>query len=432
MRRYKAATAIVLGMALLAGCGKATQSGAQINGNKVNNSQVQAVNRTNLMNTQFTAQSIRTQLSNATIYDETYINEIAKTVNAVNETAYDQDISYVFITDTHIGLDEEQTEDIYREIQSAVDVANNSDVDFLCLGGDIEDGRFAGDSGGKQTALDILQRVSDILKGCNKPVFILKGNHDDNSFSAQVDGELLYDPDYIINSSEWYQATMANFSQYATDYQDGYYYYDIPGKDTRVICLNMSNSSDEIIDGKRVEMGMYYYGYHDEQIEWLLNTAMTRTDCKYVFLCHDAFDFPEGYNEKSNRDVLANILKAAYTHTNFQSEKFAKDFTNWNGKVLMYNNGHMHMEKYTTPDMVGGLPLLSTETAALYNYGAVRTLPSPWNTYTRTEGRSREGVNIAAYDIVIYQEQAGDNGNDAIRVVKFGNGSDAVYNTTIK
>ncbi len=430
MKKTSLIIATILGVSLLAGCG----ADSSINSKSVNN--ISSTVKSNIDNQEsvktnskaiYTVEQIREKIKDTSIYDETYINEIAKTVNQVNSASTENSISYVYITDTHLGKEDDEPDTIYRELNAAVDVANNSDVDFLCLGGDIEDGRFAEDRGGKQTALDILQNVSDILKRCDKPVFILKGNHDDNSFSAQINEDLLYNPDYIINSTEWYNATMANFKEYATDYHDGYYYYDLEGKNTRVICLNMSNSSDEVVNGQRVEMGMYYYGYKDTQIEWLLNEAMSRTDCQYIILCHDAFDYPEGYGVDSNRDVLADIMKSAYTHTNFANDKFSKDFTSWTGNILLFNNGHMHMEKFQTPLNIGGVPILTTETAAIYNYGAINTLPAPWNTFTRTENRTVGSSSEAAFDVVVCTGVSNNSTSDNISVIKFGDGEDMSY-----
>lgn len=426
--------ATVLGVSLLAGCGADSSLNSNTNSSSVvksDNSKQDSNNKQESVKTnskaQYTVDEIRQKINDTSVYDETYINEIAKTVNQVNSASTQNSVSYVYITDTHLGKEDDEPETVYRELNAAVDVANNSDVDFLCLGGDIEDGRFAEDRGGKQTALDILQNVSDILKKCNKPVFILKGNHDDNSFSAQIDEDLLYNPDYIINSTEWYNATMANFKEYATDYHDGYYYYDLEGKNTRVICLNMSNSSDEIVNGQRVEMGMYYYGYKDEQIDWLINKAMSREDCQYIILCHDAFDYPEGYGVDSNRDVLADIIKSAYTHTNFATNKFSKDFTSWTGNILIFNNGHMHMEKFQTPLNIGGVPILTTETAAIYNYGPIDKLPAPWNTFTRTENRTVGSSSEAAFDVVVCTGVSNNGTSDNISVIKFGDGQDMDY-----
>ena len=73
---------------------------------------------------------------------------------------------------------------------------------------------------------------------------------------------------------------------------------------------------------------------------------------------------------------------------------------------------------------------LTTETAALYNYGAVKSLPEPWNSYTRTENRN-ENVGSsaeAAFDIVVCTG-SGDSKStdDDISVIKFGDGDDMNY-----
>lgn len=69
---------------------------------------------------------------------------------------------------------------------------------------------------------------------------------------------------------------------------------------------------------------------------------------------------------------------------------------------------------------------LTTETAALYDYGAVNSFPEPWNSYTRTEnvGSSAE----AAFDIVVCTG-SGDSKStdDDISVIKFGDGDDMNY-----
>lgn len=73
---------------------------------------------------------------------------------------------------------------------------------------------------------------------------------------------------------------------------------------------------------------------------------------------------------------------------------------------------------------------LTTETAALYNYGEVNRLLEPWNSYTRTENRN-ENVGSsaeAAFDIVVCTD-SGDSKStdDDISVIKFGDGDDMNY-----
>lgn len=123
-------------------------------------------------------------------YPDYYEQEVRKTIQTLDDTITGDSVSYIFITDTHLDSNEASTTAAYRMYNAVVDVANNSDVDFVCVGGDIYDGRHA-EENGKANAMQIIRNVAEILSTCNKPVFFLHGNHDDNSFSAQVDGNLL-------------------------------------------------------------------------------------------------------------------------------------------------------------------------------------------------------------------------------------------------
>lgn len=347
-------------------------------------------------------------------YPDYYEQEVRKTIQTLDDTITGDSVSYIFITDTHLDSNEASTTAAYRMYNAVVDVANNSDVDFVCVGGDIYDGRHA-EENGKANAMQIIRNVAEILSTCNKPVFFLHGNHDDNSFSAQVDGNLLYSADYIINKEEWYSVTMAYFPQYATEYERGYFYYDLPGKDVRVVCLNMSDSDDTVVNGEQNEMGMYFYGYKDKQIDWLLDKAFAREDCRYLIMSHDAFDYPEGYNVSSNRDTLHDILTAAYTHQNYNNGKFAKDFSSWDSNIVLYNCGHLHMERvYMAPDM-GGLPLINTDKGKVAEHGVWGTFGS--NGYWCQKPRTAGTITEALFDIVVSKPGELD-------FVRFGAGDD--------
>lgn len=396
---------------LLAACGSSKEdSRSGVGADKVSNSTSQKVSGVDEMNL--------TQTSN---YPEDYKTEVEKSIHTYQTMDTAETVSYIFISDIHLGKPdnkysiEELDEAVYRELYALVDVANNTDIDFVCVGGDIQDGT-SGESDSKEVALDYLNKVSEILSNCNKPVLLLKGNHDDNSFSASSNPELLYNPDYIINNEEWYEATMAYFSQYTQSYQDGYFYYDLPDKNVRVVCLNMSDSDDTVVDGKRNEIGMYSYGYKDAQIDWLLNTAMAREDCEYVFLSHDAFDYPEGYSESSNRDTLEAIVNAASEHTVFQKGKFSKDFTSWTGKMELYHCGHLHQERTIVSEEAGGIPLLNTDIGrAISSFNP----PQRWKDmqYEHMDGRKLNTINEALFDIVI-------SGQKDVKFIRFGNGDD--------
>ncbi len=84
-----------------------------------------------------------------------------------------ESVSYIFITDLHLDTSEDAQTAAYRQLNAVVDVVNNTDIDFVCVGGDLYNGRDA-EQDGKQKAMDKIESVSEILEECDKPVFILK------------------------------------------------------------------------------------------------------------------------------------------------------------------------------------------------------------------------------------------------------------------
>ena len=154
-----------------------------------NNSQTNAASD-NKKNGRSSTSVTLTQSAN---YPEAYKDEIMKTIRTVENDETNDSISYIFITDMHIDTSEETREVAYNQLYAIVDIANNSDIDFVCVGGDMYNGRYA-DPNGKVIAMDTIESISKILELCNKPVFILKGNHDDNSFSAQINEDFCLMP----------------------------------------------------------------------------------------------------------------------------------------------------------------------------------------------------------------------------------------------
>lgn len=417
MKRYAKFMAAVLISAMVMSTGCANNVVSDKSGTL--NSSGSGSSTGNTASTEFTKKSgddvVLTRQEYYPAYDE---EEIRKTVKSVQDKITGETVSYIFITDLHIDDSEEVTESGFNTLNALVDVANNTDVDFVCVGGDLYNGMNA-EENGKAHALATIQSISDVLKNCNKPVFILHGNHDDNSFSAQKDWDLLYSSDYVINKDEWYSVTMANFSQYATDYQQGYFYYDIPGKNVRVICLNMSDSDDTVVDGKQNEIGMYFYGYKDEQIDWLLNKAMTRDNCQYYIMDHDAFDYPEGYEPFSNRETLRNILSAAYQKQAYNDGRFSKDFSAWNSQLVLMNSGHLHLERHIADEKTGGLVILNTDRCKLsrgYVWGNFSN-----EGYTVAAERTSGTVTEGLFNVVI-------SSPDKIDIVRFGAGEDDTFN----
>ena len=151
----------------------------------------------------------------------------------------DETANYIFITDIHYNSDTEYLSDaIISHIQAAVDFANNNDcIDFIAIGGDITTGMFAT----KEDSIAETNKALSPLKKCKKPVLVLMGNHDDNCY--HIYSENRYIPERIVSKRDWNEKVAAPLipKDIVRDskYPDSrYYYYDLKGKSTRVICLD--------------------------------------------------------------------------------------------------------------------------------------------------------------------------------------------------
>ena len=81
-------------------------------------------------------------LTQSANYPEAYKDEIMKTIRTVENDETNDSISYIFITDMHIDTSEETREVAYNQLYAIVDIANNSDIDFVCVGGDMYNGSY--------------------------------------------------------------------------------------------------------------------------------------------------------------------------------------------------------------------------------------------------------------------------------------------------
>ena len=347
-----------------------------------------------------------------------YEEEIKKTIQTYDEEKEAGAVSYIFITDLHAGSVgnsnmEEQLAADYRQVQAAVDVANNSDIDFICFGGDTLNEYYSDDNINKEKVMNIMKCFTDILSKSNKPVFIVKGNHDEN---IQVNGdfkaEWATNPDYVLTQQEWYDVTMAQFPQYATDYHRGYFYYDLPGKNTRVVVFNMVDCDDTLEDGRRIEYAGMNYGLKDEQVQWLLDTALSKENTDYIFVVHDSFR--DGTRTYTNKEVMQEIMKAAYTHTDFSSGKFSYDFSKWTGNLKILHCGHYHHEGLELKEEYGGLPVITTECAVSVNYNHASWAGSK---FTHIENRQSGRLDEALFDLTILNK-------NEYQIVRFGAGND--------
>lgn len=348
-------------------------------------------------------------------------------INDVAQLIRDKEnmVNYIFITDLHYDSDPtaQKSEALLKQVKAAVKMANTLDnIDFIVIGGDTTSGMY--DS--KADALKYTAEVLEPLKQSQKPVFVLTGNHDDNSYhSFHTEG---FDESAIVSDKDWSDNIIKVFcpenivkdSKYA---DSKYYYYDLTDKKTRVICLDAIDyrakydkngmikelpvkDASKTDEESRYWSGTSFWGYSEGQMRWLMNEALTAgADWNYMFMSHMGIDVntQTNYYEPHSGTTLRNIISA------FQNRKATDvgigsvDFRSVTGNILSYHFGHTHRE-LTTYSKDINLWQLCTATAQVSTNAEVLSDPvitndskgNDWVSYSRQYGSDYE----ACFDII--------------------------------
>ncbi len=324
----------------------------------------------------------------------------------------ESNLNYIFLTDIHYGsgvddLDGDgirtydtveqvkaQYDKLVAYIEKVVTVANNSPyVDFIVVGGDIVNGYETPDSNnyteskkknpnitiGKHVVSQ-LQQILTPLKKSEKPVFILSGNHDDNTGHSIYRGN---NPDqsqsidnWHVSDLDWNKGIMEAFINvdvvqdenynYKGKSISKYYYYDIEkaGKKTRVLCLDYNDDRFTFDSAGEVTARPNWGEYHEEQIKWIAAKALQGDFDECIVFSHASFVTSKG-------NLLESLLEAYQTKTRFKMPSLNLDFANrTTGDILSYHHGHEHKDynkfdfkkrfwQLSTPMMVTAIDMVS-------------------------------------------------------------------------
>ena len=324
-------------------------------------------------------------------YGKDYDRILPKIKTVSNDT-----INYIFITDIHYDAGEfsdVQMKSLKKQVELAVQLANEGDaIDFVVVGGDIT-------SGNREDKQKTYTRVTEALaplNECKKPVLVLMGNHDDNTYFAY---EEAYDEEMaanIVSKKSWNDLVLKTYSPStivhdSQNENSAYYYYDLPGKKVRAICLDAIDypqqvddngdvlaSSLELNDEGNSKNGRSYWGYSTRQLRWLIDEALTAEDgWDYIFLSHMKAE-AENYGTELKTLITAFQNRTTYSHTEIGNA----DFSTASGKILAYHYGHQHNNKMTLDDdmklwqiLTGttNITLLSNNDPSSGNYRTFRT-----------------------------------------------------------
>lgn len=247
-------------------------------------------------------------------YEKTVL-DYASVVNEISGS-HSECLSYFFMTDFHIDSHDELKafNDILADF---VSLANNTSVDFICLGGDFTTLNFST----KDEWKDYMDSILMPLRESQLPVFIVPGNHDDNSNKKDM-SEL----DFVISKREWNEWISNEYINVdivrCSNIDDSRFYsfdFNKEGKIYRVAFLDSNDRSDE-------DNNQDYWGFGQEQLDWFNNDVVTNS-CDYVaVMSHMSVD------EKMNVD--------------HRKIPFSEDFCNCvegSDKILINSFGHTHL-----------------------------------------------------------------------------------------
>lgn len=285
------------------------------------------------------------------------LNQVQSKVNQLKDTGKGT-FSFGFVTDSHYengigGLQQ------YFSLQNA---SENIPMRFIVHGGDLINGYK-----NKNQSLKDLNKMKQIFNETNLPVYLVKGNHDDNSYYVR-DTKNSTTAD-MITENEWKKEVddLARNKLVADEDNPlgAYYYKDINDVKVRIIVLN-SNDVPVITtnSGKPKYYGINKYAFSNQQLKWVatkaLNFSSKKNPSKWqtLFISHvplyASMSLP---NDPPivNSSVMDAIIQAFKNGNSIdvpeRTDEFRHDFMHLNyekqGKmnVIGYFAGHTHAEK---------------------------------------------------------------------------------------
>ncbi len=347
-------------------------------------------------------------------------------------------VNYIFITDIHYKAGADFADSLKRQVSLITEMANeNEDIDFVVVGGDTTTGMFST----KEQAIAETQEILDPLMNCTKPVFVLMGNHDDNSYYYYTVGSV--SADFVISDKNWNDSIIDRYcpenivqDDEAKRANSKYYYYDL-NDTTRIICLDALDYDAQYDENGDITTlpgswsGINWWGYSADQMRWLAEDALD-TDKNVIFLSHMGIDKDTNcYNNAIQFGSELRAIIAAYqsggSYTASLSDYWGEpvnisaDFTD-GGKILSYQFGHMHIEGgFYSEDIdlwqistsSANVDQTGTQTEEALMSGSANNKNLPWRVFTRRLGTEQEAcfsvMSVSANRIYRYAVGVGND-----------------------
>lgn len=349
-------------------------------------------------------------------------NELYRVRDEVNLLRKDDSIVIPFITDTHAGINNRYYTYLkktgYDHMESVVNLTDILKVDYVVHGGDVIDGS----SITVDDACKSFDQTIDIMSKIKTPVFMMKGNHDDNSLGDSYDkndltGVITFPQlkKYVFDERLHKKSLVFN----TADEEGSYGYYDDTKRKIRVFFFDSFNTKQKL-KGNEYEFPLVSSKgcFADTQLNWMAE-KMKNIPKGYealIFSHTGLVDFRSDISmlhpEVVNTEAVQLLLKAfesggkvSYVgkDKNFPIN-LNVDFEGVKTKIYAWINGHVH------GDYVKKIPSTSITTIA-----TLCSKPDATDTY---QYRKFGTIYEDSFSVIIITPST-----NKIDIVRFGAGS---------
>lgn len=280
-----------------------------------------------------------------------------------------QGISYLIITDTHDDYNLETkglSAYLQRQCAAIVRLAKRTNALFVAMLGDITSGISS-----KNHITDVTKCMMQILKQCGLPVFVVRGNHDDNTYISPFDERTaettMFGDEFMARAANVGNPRLVSSSQ--NDANGAYYCFDFDEKKIRVIVLDDNCNYPVEYEGSYLKYTAgqaNWRGIDTAQIQWFAE-LLENTDYDIILLDHMSLNdaiHPDGTSVGGYHgfDSMNGILNAFQNHTSYSDEVVNCDFTGKTNTIIIENSGDNHTD-YGAKG-TNGIVYLNTGTAS--------------------------------------------------------------------
>lgn len=331
------------------------------------------------------------------------VQECEISIKSVMNNQTEPNLTFIWLTDNHLNPSDKANVQVWNDtIKSIENVANNTPIDFILHIGDIVDQSYVTEYGAADS--DVFECISKSIRdlhNIDKRLLLANGNHDGAGAND-------------FGNMQWYYFCNGKINDnYAEkpDYPCAYSYKDFPYIRTRLITLSLPDSNQN---------NRYYWGFSDNQLNWLANNALdTPNDYKVLLAIHTPTIGKYNGAEYGHKTSFEGVINAYNNNMAFVDSHVNADFSNKsNTKVVACLSGHTHgdaiIESGQTIDGVtNNLP------CKIIVSGASKFVNSSSASYVSVPSRNVNDKTEILFNVITYNP----NSNE-LKLVRVGAGED--------